>query len=407
MTFDFDQPPARRHTGSIKWDFLERDGVLLPRPTDENPLLDGSVLPLHLSDMDFQAPPAVLDALRSVIDHGILGYTRPGPEYFAAITDWMATAQRWNVAPDWIVPTMGTMGSVNLAIQTFTDPGDGIIVQPPVFGPIIGSVADNGRRVVRNPLRLTAERYEMDLDDLRAKASDPANRMLILCSPHNPVGRVWTSEELLAVSDICREHDLIVVADEVHGELHYSWGEFVPIGTVDPSLDARLVVCAGPSKTFNMPGMRTSLAIIPEPALRSRFVTALDNLDETFSVSVVAAAATRAAYESGGPWLAAVRSYIEGNYVVLRDELADRLPEIRLVPAEGLYLAWLDCRGLGLDDREIERFFLEEAKVELEWGVRFGREGSGFVRLNLACPRSTLEQAIERIVSAAKASGLV
>ena len=400
MQFNFDQVPLRRHTHSIKWDFHNDDDRLTPRPVDEDVAAGPALLPLGLSDMEFPAPPAVLDVLRAAVEHGVFGYTRPDDGYYQAICNWMAQRHGWQVEPGWILPTTGTMQTVNLAVQTLTAPGDGIIIQPPLFGPIGHAIANNGRRIVKNPLQLQAGHYSMDFADLAAKASEPGCRMLILCHPHNPVGRVWRPEEIRQVGEICRQHDLILVTDEIHGELCYSWAHFRPVGAIEPGLNDRLVVCTGPSKAFNLPGLRSSLAIIPSATLRERFLLGLRNLNELFGFNKMGMLALQAAYESGGPWLDALQDYLEANYLFLRDYLARQLPQIRLTPAEGLYLVWLDCRGLGLSDDALGRLLLAEARVVLEPGAHYGPEGSGFVRLNLACPRAMLAEALERIASA-------
>ena len=397
MQFNFDQVPSRRHTNSIKWDFHNEDDQLSPRPEAEALLGDNAILPLGLSDMDFPAPPAVLNALRKAVDHGIFGYTRPDESYYNAIRGWLAQRHSWEVEADWILTTTGTMQSVILAIQTLTAPGDGIIIQPPLFGPIGHAIVNNGRILVKNPLRQNDGRYTMDFADLETKAADPANKMLILCHPHNPVGRVWTVAEVQQLGTICRRHDLILVTDEIHGELCYSWADYRPVSALAPELNDRLVVCTGPSKAFNLPGLRISLAIIPSTALRERFTVGLRDLNELFGFNRLGMLALQAAYEDGGPWLDALRAYLEANYLYLRDFLERELPQIRLTPAEGLYLAWLDCRPLGLSDAVLQQLLTDSARVVLEPGTHYGPEGNGFVRLNLACPRALLAQALARI----------
>jgi cystathionine beta-lyase len=221
--------------------------------------------------------------------------------------------------------------------------------------------------------------------------------MLILCHPHNPIGRVWTPDELRRLADICRRHDLIIVSDEIHGELTYSWARFVPLGAADPTVNSRLVVCTGPSKAFNLPGLRTSLTIVPNPALRDRLLTGLRNLNELFGVNTLGTLALQTAYETGEPWLTSVSTYLEENYLFLQTYLERELPQLQLIPAGGLYLAWIDCRALGVDEPALKRLFLEEARVYPEWGSGFGPGGEGFIRLNLACSRPLLETALGRI----------
>ena len=399
MLFEFDQVPSRRHTRSIKWDFETVDGQLVPRPVGDKAPHE-TLIPLGLSDMDFRSPAVIQDALQKIITHGNYGYTRPDAAYYQAICSWMRRRHDWSIDAEWVLTTTGTMQSVILAIQTLTEPGHGIIIQPPLFGPIGQAVTNNGRQLVQNPLIYQDGRYKIDFTDLARKAAEPDCQMLIICHPHNPVGRVWTRAEIGQIGQICREHELILVTDEVHGELCYSWSQFEPVGAIDAAINERLVVCTGPSKAFNLPGLRTSLAIIPDPALRSRFVMGQRNLNELFGYNMIGITAIQAAYEGGEPWLNALMDYIESNYRLLEGFVGENLPGIQLVAAEGLYLAWLDCRALALDDAGLKQLFLQEAKVALEWGPNFGQEGSGFARLNLACPQTTLQQGLNRMQEA-------
>jgi cystathionine beta-lyase len=397
MKIDFDQITPRINTRSIKWDYIEEHGLLRPRQGAGDALDEESLLPLALSDMDFPTPQPVREALIDRVKHGIFGYTEPDESYYEAIIDWMARRHGWIIERDWIITTSGVMQSINLLIQTLTQPGDGIIIQPPVFGLIAQAVTNNDRMVHPNRLRYQSGRYDIDFANLEARAAAADCKMLILCHPHNPVGRVWQPEELHRIAQICARHDLIVISDEIHGELSYSWARFVPIGAVDPALNERLVVCTGPSKAFNLPGMRTSLTIVPDVAIRQQLLTSLRNLNELFGVNTLGTLALQKAYETGEPWLTQLLAYLEDNYLFLRDYLEKELPMLRLVPAEGLFLAWIDCRALGRDEAGLKQLFFDEARVYLEWGSHFGPEGEGFVRINLACPRVILSTALERI----------
>ncbi len=405
MKVDFDQITPRINTRSIKWDTIEESGQLHPRQDARDPLDPEALLPLWLSDMDFPTPQPVREALIARVQHGIFGYTVAGDTYYEAIVSWMARQHNWVVERDWIITTSGVMQSINLIIQTLTQPRDGIIIQPPVFGPIAHAVSNNGRVIRPNRLRYRSGRYDIDFEDLEAKAAEPECKMLILCHPHNPVGRVWQPDELRRIAKICTEHDLIIISDEIHGEISYSWAKFVPLGTVDPALNERLIVCTGPSKAFNLPGMRTSLTIMPNVVHRRKILTSLRNLNENYGVNTLGTLALQTAYEAGEPWLAQLLAYLEDNYLFLRAYLERDLPQLRLVPAEGLYLAWIDCRDLGRDEAGLKHLFYDQAKVYLEWGSHFGPEGVGFVRLNLACPRVILRTALERIKQALAVGG--
>jgi cystathionine beta-lyase len=397
MKIDFDHITPRTNTGSIKWEYIDERGQLTPLARTPYPLDEASLLPLALSDMDFPSPQPVRDALINRVQHGIFGYTEPDESYYEAIIGWMGRRHRWTVERDWIITTSGVMQSINLLVQTLTQPGEGIIIQPPVFGPIARAVSLNERVIQANRLLYRSGQYEIDYADLEARAAAPDCKMLILCHPHNPVGRVWRPEELKRIALICREHDLIIISDEIHGEMTYSWAKFVPIGVVDPGLNERLVVCTGPSKAFNLPGMRTSLTIIPEAGIRRQFIASLAKLNELFGVNILGTVALQSAYETGEPWLTQLLVYLEDNYLFLRDFLERELPMLRLVPAEGLYLAWIDCRALEQDEAGLKQLCFDDARVYLEWGSHFGREGEGFVRVNLACPRVILRTALERL----------
>ena len=292
------------------------------------------------------------------------------------------------------------MPAVSMAIQAFTQPGNQIIIQTPVFYPF-GTVVENNERVLlRNSLLLEDEKYVMDFDDLEQKAADPLTKMIIFCSPHNPVGRVWSRQELMRLGEICEEHDLLIVSDEIHCDLVYSWAEFTTFGVVDERLLDRLIVCNSPSKSFNLPGLKTATAIIPNPELREGFNIQLRNMEQLFSDNIFGTLALQTAYEQGEPWLGQLKAYLEGNYLFLKKYIDDHLPAMRLQEAEGLYLVWVDCRGLGLDEEALRKLFFDEAKVYPVQGATYGAEGEGFVRLNIACPRQILEEALTRIENA-------
>lgn len=397
MSADFNQITPRTNTRSIKWDHIEESGQLQPRPANLDPLDPEALLPLGLSDMDFPTPQTVRDALVARVQHGIFGYTAVDDSYYQAIIDWMARRHDWQIEAEWIITNSGVMQAINLIIQMVTSAGDGIIIQPPLFGPIADAISNNGRLIRPNPLLFEDGRYQIDFAGLEAIAAGPESKMLILCHPHNPVGRIWHADELQRIAQICLTHDLILISDEIHGEMSYSWSRFQPIGSVAPALNDRLFVCTGPSKTFNLPGMRTSITIVPDAALRQQLLTGMRNLNELFGVNTLGTLALQTAYETGEPWLGQLLAYLEGNYRYLQRYLERELPLLRLVPAEGLYLAWIDCRALGLDEAGLKKLFSDQAKVSLEAGSHFGREGAGFVRLNLACPRIILQTALQRI----------
>jgi cystathionine beta-lyase len=396
----FDLVHDRRGTNSIKWDFSYHEGVSKAVTHDLGVSSVSGPLPMSLSDMEFQTSPRIISALEKRVQHGIYGYTKPTKEYFQAISHWIASQYDWRVEEDWLLITAGVMPAISMAIQAYTNPGDKIIIQPPVFYPFGSVIENNGRIVLRNSLVLEDERYVMDFDDLAKKASDPGTKMIILCSPHNPVGRVWSHEELTRLGEICEEHDLLIVSDEIHCDLVYSWADFTTFGVIDDRYLDRLVVCNSPSKSFNLPGLKIATTIIPNPVLREEFRTVLRNLEQLFSENTLGTLALQTAYEQGEPWLGQLKKYLEANYLFLESYIDEHIPNLRLQKAEGLYLVWIDCRNLGLDEEELRHLFVNQARVYPVLGITYGEEGEGFIRLNIACPRVVLEEALKRIGSA-------
>ncbi|MEZ4511708.1 MAG: MalY/PatB family protein [Chloroflexota bacterium] len=397
--YDFDTIQARRGTDSIKWDYVSQDGLLLPRAGGEDVLVADSLIPMWVADMDFRPAEPIVQALTQRLQ-GVLGYTRAGPAQFAAIRDWVGQRHGWQVAPAWILATVGTLPMVNLAVQLFTEPGDGVIVQPPLFNPLARAVENNGRLALRNRLVYENGRYSINFADLEAKAADPRCKMLILCNPHNPVGRVWTPAELQQVGDICQKHDLLIVSDELHSDLTYPWATFNSIGAIDPALHERIIVCNGPSKAFNIPGLKAAYAIVPNPALRAQLVQGLQNLDLLFSVDVFSTLALQTAYREGADWLGQLMTYLADNLAYVQAFISTHLPQIRVVQPEAMYLVWLDCRQLGLTAEALRQLFVDEARVYVEMGSTYGDEGAGFVRLNIGCSRQLLMIVLERVKTA-------
>jgi cystathionine beta-lyase len=398
---DFDEIQPRVGTQSIKWDYASVDGVLELRRHDPDEAVEHALLPMWVADMDFRPAEPILQALTGRLE-GVLGYTRLGIEHYEAISSWVKERHGWNVSTDWIMPTIGTLPIVNLAIQVFTKPGDAVIVQPPVFYPIPKAAENNGRVVLENPLRLEDGRYHIDFVDLAEKAADPRCKMLLLCSPHNPVGRVWSPDELRRLGEICVEHDLLLLSDELHSDLSYSWADFVSIGAVDEQLHERIIVCSGPSKAFNMPGLKAAYAIVPNAGIRAELTQGLQNLDLLFSVDAVSTLALRTAYQEGGDWLRQLLDYLEGNLAFLNEFLLEELPMISIVQPDATFLVWLDCRQLDLQPEELRRLFVDEARVYAEIGNSYGAQGEGFVRLNIGCSRQLLASALTRLHQAVR-----
>lgn len=399
MQYDFDREIDRHGTNAAKWEVVKQDGRFVPvaqMPPDP----DGRrLLPMWVADMDFPVPQPVIDALVQRAQHGIFGYNWPGPSYRQAVAGWMARRHGWTVEPEWILTTPGVVPALNMLVRTFVEAGQKVLVQPPVYYPFYAAIGNNAAQVARNPLRYADGRYSIDFADLEAQVSQPDVAMLILSSPHNPVGRVWTPDELRRLGELCLAHDVLVVADEIHGDLIYPGQRFTPYAALGEQFAANAVICTAPSKTFNLAGLATSNIIIPNPELRVRFERTL-NSNGLHGVNTFGMVALEAAYAHGEEWLAQVMDYVAGNLRYLQDYVARQLPPIDVVEPEGTYLVWLDCRRLGLDKDEMERLMLGEARVFLDEGYIFGPEGEGFERINIACPRSILAEALDRIKAA-------
>ncbi len=388
MSFDFDTLVDRRRTASLKWDFCERVlGV-------------SGVIPMWVADMDFPAPPVVTEALRARAAHAVYGYPLVPASFWSAAAGWFERRQGWAVRPDQMSLIPGVVPGLNLCVKAFTRPGDKIVIQTPVYHPFYSSIENNGRRIVKNPLSFQGGRFVMNLG-AGEPWSDPRTRMLILCSPHNPVGRVWSREELGALAEACAARDLVVIADEIHGDLTLPGRRFVPFASLSPAAAARTVTLTAPSKTFNLAGLGTALAVASNPRLKGPFDAQIQSSGLTIG-NVFGLAACEAAYAGGDAWLDELLAYIDGNAAFTRDFFAARVPAIKFLPPEGTYLGLLDCRELGLDPRELNDFFLRKAKVYFDPGPRFGEELRGYQRINLGCPRALLEEGLERIARAAE-----
>ncbi|MGE5740419.1 MAG: MalY/PatB family protein [Candidatus Aminicenantes bacterium RBG_16_66_30] len=383
MRYDFDKVVDRTGTESLKW--------VYPRKV----LGIEEAIPMWVADMDFEAPPAVVEAIKRRAVHGVYGYPLIPPTFWQAAIDWLERRHGWAVEKSWMAKSPGIVPALNYAVRAFTKPGDGVLIQTPVYHPFYSAVEHNGRRVVRNPLRFDGQRYVMDFDDLEGKIG-PDVRLMILCSPHNPVGRVWSRAELEHLGRVAVEHDLVVFADEIHHDLVYSGHVHRVFAALSPELAGRTITGIAPSKAFNIPGLSTAAVVASDPGLLEAFKLETERagyeLGQVFGV-----VGFEAAYAHGGEWLDALLPYLEANIDFLDRFLAERVPGIRLVRPEGTYLALLDCRGLGLETDELNRFLLTKAQVYFSDGTMFGRELEGFVRVNFGCPRVLLKEALERI----------
>jgi cystathionine beta-lyase len=385
--FDFDHITERRHTDCLKYDFTAERGY----PDD--------VLPFWVADMDFPTAPAIIKALDERCQHGIFGYTNVKDDYRAALVHWFQAQHGWTPDTRSLTLTPGVVFAICTAIQAFTAPGDAIIIQPPVYYPFAASIQQNQRTLIENPLQLKHGHYEIDFADFEQKIIAHQVKLFLLCSPQNPTGRVWTRAELLQLGQICLRHHVLIVADEIHHDFIRPGFTHTLFASLSPELAAATILCTAPSKTFNLAGLQLSNIFIADPALRQRFRAARSatGYDEP---NVLGYYAAMAAYTAGAGWLAELKQYLEENISRTRTFLAEQLPRVKLIEPEGTYLLWLDFKAYGLSDAELDRHLKEDARLWLDSGHIFGREGSGFQRLNVACPWATLQQGLRQLAAA-------
>ncbi|MCG3226330.1 MAG: pyridoxal phosphate-dependent aminotransferase [Candidatus Heimdallarchaeota archaeon] len=394
MKYDFDRVIDRTNTHSVKWD----KHVLKEFFGTED------VLPAWVADMDFQCPEPVIDAVKKKAAEQIYGYSWHGtPEFYGSILGWMKRRHNCDVEKDWIVFSPGVMPAVNVMIRTFTNPGDKIIVQSPVYYPFFSAVQNNGRQMLNNQLKYENKKYTFDFESFEEQAKDPRTKMFVLCSPHNPVGRVWTEAELKKLGDICLENDVLVVSDEIHHDLILSGYKHTVFSNLGEEYMDRSIVCSAPSKSFNMAGLQISNVVISNKKMREEFQHSIVGKNSLMIPNAFGIVALMAAYSEGDEWLNQVMEYIEDNFRFVKNFLEDKLPDIDMVKPEGTYLAWLDFSSLGMNDEDRKEFLLRKAKVALDNGAMFGSGGEGFERLNVACPRTILEEIMNWIYRAIKA----
>lgn len=387
MTFDFDREIPRAGTASVKHDGAAAN------------FGSADLIPMWVADMDFAAPEAITRALMERAAHPIYGYTFYPDSMYEALMSWMKKRHGWDIERAWIVMCPGVVPALHATILAVTQPEEAVIVQNPVYAPFFSSVTTTGRRLVLNPLRLENGRYAMDFNHLEQCAADGA-RLLILCSPHNPVGRVWNRDELEQMLYIARRHNLVVLSDEIHADLVYPGSRHTTLATLAKNGDS-IITAVAPSKTFNIPGLGLSALIVPDPAHRAGLHKVFDQL-HVGATNPFSIAAFEAAYREGEPWLESLLAYLEETRAFIRNYLINNISSIRLIEPEGTYLLWLDCRALGMKDEELHRFFTQEARVGMSAGTVFGNGGSGFMRMNIGTPRRNVATALDGIKSAMK-----
>ena len=379
MTYDFDELINRRGTNSLKWDSAA----------------DPDVLPLWVADMDFRTAQPVIDALKRRVEHGIFGYTHVPDAFYESIIRWFARRHGWTMRREWMLYTSGVVPALSAVIKALTAPGDKVLVQTPVYNCFFSSIRNNGCTVEESPLIYENQTYRMDFDDLERRAADPRVKVMLLCNPHNPAGRVWTRDELARLGDICLRHGVTVVADEIHCELVMPGHAYTPYASVSEAMRHGSVTCLSPTKSFNMAGLQIAAIVSDDADVRHRIDRAI-NINEVCDVNPFGIEATIAAYDEGEPWLLQLLDYLKGNYDFMCDYCREHLPEFPLTELEGTYLVWMDCHVLGLPSEELEERLVDKSRLWLNAGTMYGAAGEGFMRWNIACPRARLAEALER-----------
>lgn len=382
MNFDFDKVHPRQNTHSIKWSLEKSD-----------------IIPMWVADMDFKVPPAVTAAMVKKAEEGIFGYNTLSEEYYEAVCSWWKRRHNWCIDKNWIVFSPGIVTALNIILEAITVPGDSVIIQTPVYHPFYKVIKNNKCQLVENPLKLEQGKYSMDFQDLEHKITDKNVKVMILCSPHNPVGRVWKKDELKKLGDICIKHGVTVVSDEIHCDLVYGDNVHIPFASISDTFAENSITCTAPSKTFNLAGLQASNIVISKEELRKKVEDAFDRntIGEPTSFAIDAVIA---AYNESEQWVDELTSYIYGNYNYLKEYFKENIPQLKAAELQGTYLVWVDCSALGLKGKALRKFFMEKAKLWFNEGIMFGAAGNEFIRINIACPRSTLVEALDRMKKA-------
>lgn len=383
MAYDFDKIINRRGTDSKKWNNLKEEYG------------SEDLLPMWVADMDFKSPKEVIDAFKERVDHGVFGYPDIGDDVYEIIIKWAKERYNWDIKKEWILFTPGVVAGLNIGIKEIGRKGDNVIVQSPVYPPFYRVVENNERELKINPLKFDGEEFMMDFDDLEEKI-DEKTKLMVLCNPHNPVGRAWTKDELTRLGDIAIKNDLPIISDDIHCDLTLEGVKHVPIASISKELEDRTITLMSPSKSFNIAGLFTSIAIIPNKTFRETYEKVIEKM-EIGSVSIFGALGVKTAYSEGGKWLDEVLKYVEGNIDYAIDYIGREIPEVKVVKPDATYLLWLDFRGLNRTADEVRDALLEVGKIVLNDGRPYGKGGEGYFRLNVGCPRSIVEEGLERI----------
>jgi len=381
--YNFDEIIERKGTNCLKYDALK----MFFRSEDP--------LPLWVADMDFRTPDFIVDAIKKRAEHEIFGYSFRPDSYFEAVIGWMKRRHDWEIRKEWISFSPGVVAGLTMAVETFSKPGEGVIVQPPVYFPFFDCVKETGRKMIENPLKIENGRYTFDFEDLKLKINENT-KLLLLCNPHNPGGMVWTREELTELTNICLENNIMIISDEIHSDLIFDGNKHIPLASISNEVAQNCMISMAPSKTFNVAGLSSSLVIIPNKLKMALY-------EKTIGVghfgmgNIFGTVALEAAYTNGDKWLDQMLAYLWDNYLMLENFINTRLPRVKVMKPEATYLVWLDFTDYGMNNQELSKFTVEKAKLALNDGGRFGTGGEGWLRINIGCPRSTVQEALERL----------
>jgi cystathionine beta-lyase len=381
--YNFDEIINRSGTNAIKYDWKKEV------------FGKEDIIPMWVADMDFRTPDFIMEAIRQRANHEILGYTTRSAGFFQAIIDWFKRRQNWTIDASWIVFSPGIVPALSFAVRTFTSPGDKVIIQSPVYRPFSTVITGNQREILNNPLKLQKGRYFMDFDNLREQI-DAKVKLILISHPHNPVGRVWTPAELSELADICLEHNITIISDEIHSDIIMPGHKHVPLAAISHALSEITVTCIAPSKTFNIAGLSTSVVVIPDKNKRDMFSREIDTA-HLWLGNIFGNVALEAAYRNGDEWVDKLIIYISENFKFLDSYLKQYIPEIKLIRPDATYLAWLDMHELNMDDKGLKEFMIQKAGIGCNDGVSFGTGGEGFMRMNIGCPREMLQKALEKL----------
>lgn len=392
MKYNFETAPDRRGTGAFKWNSMY----------EAKPDVSDGVIPFSVADMEFQNPQPLLDGMAKYVSQAVYGYTGPTHAYYESVINYMKRRHNWDIQKDWIITTPGVVPALNELVKAFSEPGDGVIITRPVYYPFSMAIENSGRKLVNVSLINRNGHYEMDFEGLEKAARDPSTKLMILCSPHNPVGRVWTEEELRKLASICNSNGVMILSDEIHFDFVFPGHKHTVLATLSEEIAQNNIFCTAPSKTFNLGGVQVSNIIIPNPKLRERYNEYHKSMG-MLALNMFAYKIGELVYNTCGDWFEELMQVLDTNRELVEQYITTYLPQIKVIPLEGTYLQWLDCRALGMSGKELETFMQEKAELFFDEGYIFGEEGDGFERWNLACPTKYIQEGLERLRKAVEA----